>query len=189
MRNSKEINQTVQLTMTEYILDIVQNSVEAGSSLITIDFLENNSNLQVCIGDNGCGMDEQTLQRVTDPFFTNGEKHVRRRIGLGIPFLKQAVELVEGDFDISSEVGTGTSLHVTFNMDHVDCPPIGDLPGLFRSVMLFDGSYDMLIYRAKNDVSYRVSRGELQEALGDLYDAQSMMLVKDYFSSQEEELY
>lgn len=178
----------MQLTLSEYILDIVQNSVEAGSTVITVDYLEESGRLEICIGDNGCGMNDETLMRVSDPFFTDGIKHAHRKVGLGIPFLKQAVELVEGEFEISSEEGTGTSVRFCIPTDHLDSPPSGDIPGLFRSLMLFEGTYDLLVYRKKEGEAYRVSRAELEDSLGDLYEAQSMMLMKDYFSSQEEEL-
>ncbi|MFW6365535.1 MAG: ATP-binding protein [Spirochaetota bacterium] len=174
--------------MCEYILDIVQNSVEAKASVITLDLLESDDTIRICIGDNGCGMDEATLGRVTDPFFSDGKKHAHRKVGLGIPFAKQAADAADGEFDISSDPEMGTSVSFSFNKTHVDCPPLGDLPGTFTSVMLFEGQYDLLVYRSNKDASYRVSRGELEESLGDLYDTRSMMLMKQFFLSQEDEV-
>ncbi|MGN0586814.1 MAG: ATP-binding protein, partial [Oscillospiraceae bacterium] len=67
------------------ILDVAQNSVRAEASLIEISVAADTKSdtLKVTIRDNGCGMSEEQLQNVTDPFFTT---RTTRKIGLGIPF-------------------------------------------------------------------------------------------------------
>ena len=54
------------------ILDIAQNSISAGASLITIDVSESRKEhlLTLTVSDNGCGMTEEFLKTVTDPFST-----------------------------------------------------------------------------------------------------------------------
>lgn len=47
-------------------------------------------------------MDEETLKKVKDPFFTDGEKHKERKVGLGIPFLIQA-EAAGGNLTFQSD--------------------------------------------------------------------------------------
>ena len=48
------------------ILDIAQNSISAGASLITIDVSESRKEhlLTLTVSDNGCGMDAETILRV-----------------------------------------------------------------------------------------------------------------------------
>lgn len=178
----------MQYSICDFLLDIVQNSIEAESSLITVDVLEEENNLEICIGDNGKGMDAETLKKVKDPFYTDGEKHKQRKVGLGIPFLMQSIESVNGEFDIKSNPENGTSIFFNFDLKNIDCPPLGDLPGTFLSLIIFDKEYDLLIHRKKDSNSYRVSRGELEDALGELNSAESLNLAKKYFVSQEEEL-
>jgi hypothetical protein len=178
----------VQYSISDYILDIVQNSVEGEASFITVDFLEQGQNLTVNIGDNGIGIPEEKLCHVLDPFYSDGTKHTNRKVGLGLPFLKQAAEQLQGSFDITSEEELGTSVSFLFPLENIDCPPFGNLPSLFRSLMLFERDYDLLVYRKKDENSYRVTRSELAEALGSLYDIISLPLLLDYFSSLEEEL-
>ena len=50
------------------ILDIAQNSISAGASLITIEVSEDTKEhlLSLTVSDNGCGMDEETLRNVCD---------------------------------------------------------------------------------------------------------------------------
>ena len=67
------------------ILDIVENSVKAKASLTEIIINEDDEHLIIIINDNGCGMSEQTLKSVLNPFYTS---RTTRKVGLGIPFLK-----------------------------------------------------------------------------------------------------
>ncbi|NTU49095.1 MAG: hypothetical protein HGA84_08870, partial [Syntrophobacteraceae bacterium] len=69
-----------------HILDIVENSLAAGARRVEIRVEENIAadRMFIEIVDDGCGMDEERIQRALDPFFTT--KTVRR-VGLGLPLL------------------------------------------------------------------------------------------------------
>jgi hypothetical protein len=140
------------------------------------------------IEDNGKGMDAGTLARVSDPFFTDGKKHAKRRVGLGIPFLVQALEQVDGKLELESTPGVGTSLRFGFPLDHVDTPQLGDLSGFFLSALCFDGDYELVIQRRDGyrGVEYELTRSGLIEAVGDLHHASSLLLVRRFLESQEE---
>ena len=62
------------------ILDIAENSVKAGASLITVAvcYRPAADRLTVTITDDGCGMDAETVRKVTDPFYTT---RTTRRVG------------------------------------------------------------------------------------------------------------
>ena len=107
-----------------YILDLAQNSVAAKATRIRISIeidIEKDI-IRVCIEDNGCGMDQALLERVVSPFTTTRKT---RKVGLGIPMIKQLCEMCEGEFGIRSKVGEGTLLTLTFKRSHVDLPPMG----------------------------------------------------------------
>ena len=74
------------------ILDIAENSVKAGASLITVAvcYRPAADRLTVTITDDGCGMDAETVRKVTDPFYTT---RTTRRVGLGVPFFKMAAQM------------------------------------------------------------------------------------------------
>lgn len=178
----------MHFTASDFLLDLVQNSVEAGAGHITVKVFEGEGALELVIDDNGKGLDERTLARVRDPFFTDGVKHAKRKVGLGIPFLVQALDQVNGIFELESEPGKGTHLRCSFPLDHVDTPHLGDLPGVFLLALGFDGDYEMVIHRrdSQRGVEYQLSRSELVEALGSMHDAASMVLLKRFLESQEE---
>jgi hypothetical protein len=178
----------VHYTVSDFLLDLLQNSVEAEASRITVRIVQEKGLIDLALEDNGRGMDEATLARVRDPFFTDGKKHAKRKVGLGIPFLLQALEQVDGSFELQSTPGKGTSLRFSFPLDHVDTPQLGDLPGFLLSAMCFDGDYELVVQRRDGyrGVDYELTRSSLIEAAGDLHSADSLLLVRSFLESQEE---
>lgn len=174
-------------SVCDFLLDIVQNSIEAGSANIVLKILEENRLLEVYVEDNGKGMDEEELKKIRDPFYSDGQKHSKRKVGLGIPFLLHAVELAGGSCNISSKKGKGTIVSFSFPMDSIDSPPLGDLPGLFLSSMCFDGNYELSIYRRNKeaDIDYALHRSELLEIVGSFNKADALLDLKDFLVSQE----
>ena len=94
-------------TLTFHITDIASNSVRAGATRILLEIAINEENTIIRIADNGCGMDAETIVRVTDPFYTT---RTTRKVGLGIPFLIQNAEQTGGFVKISSQSGAGTEV-------------------------------------------------------------------------------
>ena len=129
------------------ILDIAENSVKAGADLIKVTVHAEHGMLTVVISDDGCGMDEEFLKRVTDPFTTT---RTTRKVGMGIPLFKMAAEMAGGEFSLTSEKGVGTTVKATFVLDHIDRAPLGDLAdtvvtligGECRSDFVFDVRVD-----------------------------------------------
>ena len=110
------------------ILDVAKNSVSAGASFIRIDLnTDANGILTLQISDNGCGMDEEVLRGVTDPFYTTRKT---RKVGMGLPLLKLAAEQTGGSLQLTSctvPPHNGTDLKATFDTTSIDCMPIGDI--------------------------------------------------------------
>lgn len=182
----------MHFSLSDCIFDLVQNSIEAGAETIQLLLKETEKSLLVKIEDDGCGMTEEELKRATDPFYSDGKKHIHRKVGLGLPFLIQTVSMTDGSFDISSEKNKGTRVDIKFNLKNIDTPPLGDLIILLYQVMCFDGPFNLIAERFyikdnKTD-SYIVNRKELQEILGDLNSVSSLSLLKDFITSQEDEL-
>ncbi len=112
--------------LSSHIMDIVQNSIRAEATWIIIRLCEEPATdlFSIEIQDNGCGMDEVTLAKVRNPFFTS---RTVRKVGLGIPLLQQNAERTGGQLTITSQPGVGTTVKATFSHSHLDRPPLGDL--------------------------------------------------------------
>ena len=69
------------------VLDIAQNSIAAGASVITMTVEEDAGadRLTLSVEDNGCGMTSEQLERVRDPFYTT---RTTRPVGMGIPLFR-----------------------------------------------------------------------------------------------------
>ena len=147
-----------------HVMDIAQNSVRAKASRIEIEYREDpgKDSLTITIQDNGCGMNEATLARVTDPFFTS---RTVRKVGLGIPLLQQNAERTGGRLDIVSAPGEGTTLTATFEYDHLDRPPLGDMAETM-SLLIGANPGIRFVYRHETDRgAYSLDTQEVCEML------------------------
>jgi signal transduction histidine kinase len=64
---------------------------------------------EIEIGDRGCGMAPETLERVYEPFYTTKPKGT----GLGLATVHRVVEAHGGSISIASELGKGTTVRVS----------------------------------------------------------------------------
>jgi hypothetical protein len=178
----------VHAFISDFITDMVQNALEAGADCIRLTIEETVKEWTFCVEDNGRGMNEAARARAGDPFYTEAGKHEHRRFGLGIPFLKQAVEAAGGRLSLESKPGCGTTVKAVFEAQHVDTPPPGNLPGTVIALMSFSGSYELEVIRRRAGGEWSVRRSELTEALGGLDGAEELAAGRNYLSSLEEEL-
>jgi hypothetical protein len=118
-----------------HILDAMQNSLEAGATRIELTIEEDLAadRLTITIRDNGRGMDEEQLARISDPFFTTRNT---RHVGLGIPLFKAAAEHCNGSLTVTSRLGEGTTVRATFQHSHIDRAPLGDITSTLLAVIL-----------------------------------------------------
>lgn len=153
------------------ILDIAENSLKAGAKLTEITISEEGSNRTLTIKDNGCGMTEETLKTVTDPFYTT---RTTRKVGMGLPLLKLAAVQADGFLKIESRhidafpENPGTVVTAVFNKDHIDCIPVGDVTE--SMVTLIQGHPDRdFIFEHKSDrLNVRLDTRELRTVLEDV---------------------
>ena len=117
-----------------HLLDLAQNSITAGASLVTIRIsVDEQGMLTMVLKDDGRGMSPELLARVTSPFATT---RTTRKVGLGIPMMMENAQKAGGSLSIQSEVGKGTEMTVTMDTRNIDCLPLGDLGGTLLSLML-----------------------------------------------------
>lgn len=175
--------------LAEHILDIAQNSVTAGAAHLAITLTEDTSGaLTIVIEDDGRGMDAELLSAVTDPFTTT---RTTRKVGLGIPLYRMAAELTGGGLDIQSTPGKGTVVTTVFHTDHLDCPPIGELPQVIA--LLIQGSPDMeLAFRHTTPLGKaELFTEELRQVLGEeisLAEPEIFLWIRDNLREQEAQI-
>jgi hypothetical protein len=157
---------TVFRDLSQHILDIAENGIKAGATLLHIDIQEDftQDTLTLAVEDNGCGMDAATLACVADPWVTS---RTDRKVGLGIPFLKQTAEMCDGAFEIHSALGQGTTTRATFRHSHIDRPPLGDLIGTLRCIIVGNPAVDLVYHHQVDGRTFTLDTREIREVLGE----------------------
>ena len=150
-----------------HLLDIAENSIAAGASMIKIFVQEDTvlDSLRLSVDDNGKGMDEEMITRVTDPFVTS---RTTRKVGLGIPLLKEAAESCNGSLKITSEVGKGTRIEVVFQRSHIDRMPLGNLADTYVSLVIASPGIDWQLGYQRDDYEFLYDQKEVRAVLGEI---------------------
>ncbi|MEI6614239.1 MAG: ATP-binding protein, partial [Chrysiogenales bacterium] len=151
-----------------HLIDLVQNSVAAGAGNIQVNIVEseNQDTLTMEVADDGRGMDDQTLEKVQDPFFTT---KCFKKVGLGIPLLKATAQICRGDFNISSAVGRGTEIKASLQRSHLDCPPLGNLEETLLSLLVsLDQVNVQFLYRSDRG-EFSISSNAIRQQVGELH--------------------
>ena len=149
------------------ILDIAMNSVKAGATRVEIRLTEADNRLVLSFADDGCGMTEEQVNSVTDPFFTT---RTTRKVGMGIPFLKLAAEQTGGSFGIRSETGKnhGTVTTATFYTDHIDFTPLGDVVASVTTLIQGSPNIRWVFVHETPRGTVSLDTDELKAVLGDV---------------------
>ena len=175
-------------TLADVIADTAQNSIEAGARNVSLEIVEDGVTIAVRIKDDGKGMDEATQARAFNPFYTEPGKHDKRKVGLGLPILKQICESTDGAVSLKSEKGVGTELSYSFSARHIDLPPMGDLVEAVLMLFNYPGDFDLTFTHKKGAEEYTISRSELADAVGGLESVDGLSLAREFLASQEESL-
>ncbi len=171
------------------ILDVAENSVRAEADLVEIEVQIDTRKdfLSVLIRDNGCGMTQEQVQRVIDPFFTT---RTTRKVGLGVPFFKQAAENADGSFSIRSKPGKGTEVKAVFRLSHIDRMPLGDISGVIHTLVVFHEPTEFCYRYTYDDKTFVLDTREMRAILGNvsLKEAEVSDFIKDYLETNKAEV-
>ena len=177
------------------VMDIAQNSISAGASLITIAVEEDRpgDTLSITISDNGKGMSPEQVEHVTDPFFTT---RTTRSVGLGVPLFKMEAEMTGGSFSIQSKLGEGTTTAAVFKPSSVDMIPLGDINDTINMLVMMNPQLDFVYTRklrpeTGEELEFALRTTELREVLGEdvpLNAPDVTLWVKEYLAENTAEL-
>lgn len=150
------------------ILDVAENSVKAKATLIEISISEAYNLLTIILKDDGCGMTEEILKEVSNPFYTT---RTTRKVGLGLPLLKMAAEQTGGTFSITSvselvnPIEHGTVVTAVFKTDHIDFTPLGDIVSTIVTLIQGHPDYDFLFTHNLYEKEIKLDTRELRVVL------------------------
>lgn len=173
-----------------HILDLVQNSIEAGANQVTLEIVEDNraDTMTIRVSDNGRGMDAATQRRVLDPFVTTRKT---RRVGLGLPLIDMSTKRCEGYLNIDSEPGRGTVVEAVYRHSHLDRPPLGDIVETVKMLIVANPELKFVYRHVVNDTDFCVATDEITASLGDvpLTHPEVLIWLHEYLSENLANLY
>ena len=152
------------------VLDIAKNSVKAKATLISIRLEETAQTFTMTVSDDGCGMTEEILRSVVDPFCTT---RTTRKVGMGIPLLKLAAEQTGGSVSITSRHVEsfpdthGTELTALFYKNHIDFTPLGDIVSTVTTLIQGSPEIDFEFLHVSDRFRVTLDTRQLREILGE----------------------
>ncbi len=168
-----------------HLMDIMQNSIVADATYVEVGIAADRAAnlLTLYVEDDGRGMSEETVERVSNPFYTT---RTTRKAGLGVPLFKDAAELAGGSLEICSELGRGTRITATFEIDNIDRRPLGDIPEtITMSIMAYaDMEFHLILKSEKSEYIFKTE--EVREQIGELpiNDIEVIGYIKDMLAEQ-----
>jgi signal transduction histidine kinase len=174
------------IDLAMHMMDIAQNSLRAGAKKIEIDLTGHGHTLLFRVKDNGCGMDEETVKKLADPFFTT---RTTRKIGLGVPFLKMTCEQAGGGLTVFSEEGKGSVVEAVYRTDHPDCLPLGDMAGYLALLLRANPGTRFRFTCRIDDAEFILDSDELKAQGITLQHPQMLDAVREYIRENLKEIY
>jgi anti-sigma regulatory factor (Ser/Thr protein kinase) len=173
------------------ILDVAKNSVVAGAENVIISLVTDADGiLTLTIKDDGCGMTEETVKNVTDPFYTT---RTTRKVGMGLPLLKLAAEQTGGYLKLESskaENGHGTTVTAVFDTKSIDFMPLGDIISTICILIAGSPEIDFEFSDITDKREVRLHTTELKAVLGEdisLAEPEVQIWISEYLSEQYNE--
>ena len=106
--------------LEQVMINLIHNACQAlpdaqKGIFITIRFDWKNSNIVIKVRDEGVGIPPETLDHITDPFFTT--KHDSGGVGLGLSISSKIIEEHGGSMHFESENAAGTTVEIVLPIE------------------------------------------------------------------------
>jgi len=99
----------LKMIFTNFGRNAIQAVGSEGRVKFRLDWMMLNNQVRVEVADNGCGIPDENLHKLFNPFFTTRAEGT----GLGLALVKKAVDLHKGDIRVESRSGEGSRFTVT----------------------------------------------------------------------------
>jgi signal transduction histidine kinase len=97
------------------IINLIKNSIEASADSILIVCIEEKLFWEISVIDNGCGIEEEKLDKIFEPFFTTKKEGT----GLGLVIVSQMIASLNGFVKVDNNKDKGLTFKIYFNKDGV----------------------------------------------------------------------
>nr|WP_279664538.1 PAS domain S-box protein [Ectobacillus ponti] len=95
--------------LKQVFLNLMKNSIEADSTLVDVSLeAAGDQHVKIKVQDNGCGIPEERIKRLGEPFFSYKEKGT----GLGLTVSYRILDAHKGKMKFDSKLGEGTTVEI-----------------------------------------------------------------------------
>jgi signal transduction histidine kinase len=100
--------------LRKVIFNGLSNALKFSQKEVLIQVKRNDSNVEMCISDQGIGISAEDQKHLFERFFRGGNATVIQGTGLGLHLVDRYMRLLGGKVEISSELNKGTELRLQF---------------------------------------------------------------------------
>lgn len=152
-----------------HILDIVQNSIKAKSSLVHIllNISTTDNLLTITVKDNGSGFDVKAYEN-TQKNKSDTDSSVNNHGGYGIPLFKESAEITGGFLRITSTEGKGTEITAAYILNSPKRLPLGDINATVETLFFCCTDVDFVYTYKVDEEGFTLSTKEIKELIGNV---------------------
>ena len=105
-----------EATMRSMLINLILNSIQAmtAGGELRIATADGEQGLRLSVSDTGCGMTDEQLQNIFEPFYTTKSQG----LGLGMSFAAKVIEQHGGSISVDSRVGEGTRIEIVLSQEN-----------------------------------------------------------------------
>lgn len=107
-----------KMVFINLLLNAIKASANKANAEINIEGGRDNNEIVITVSDNGCGISPGSLQRIFEPFYSEGKQTDNQGSGLGLPIVKSIITRFNGSIEVDSILKKGTTFTLRFPQAH-----------------------------------------------------------------------